>query len=298
MQKQPKALVLAAGSLGDCIVTLPALQHLQSRHGLTVAGTFPYRELGASLLGVDEVMSLDPVLQSLYDPTGEDALDPDFLKGFTDIYLFFKDSDERISQALSQHSHLKTHQPTGTFEEFMREGKWAGEYWLRTALPPGEKMEELSKHPHLKISPELRTQGKLLCDSLQVPNPFIVHPGSGSPSKNAPLSFFKSAAEKTAGETKKPVLVLWGEAEMSWLPEIKNAFLGLPGVKITTEPLSLIEIAAILTQACGYIGNDSGITQLASACGAKTFAVFSTTDSRVWGPQEAFILEAVKNFYK
>src|SRR5579862_2235923 len=102
MQKQPKALVLAAGSLGDCIVTLPALQYLQSRHALTIAGTFPYRELGASLLGVDEVISLDPVLQSLYDPTGEDALDPDFLKSFRDIYLFFKDSDTRLLEALSR----------------------------------------------------------------------------------------------------------------------------------------------------------------------------------------------------
>ena len=298
MQKPTKALVLAAGSLGDCIVTLPALQYLQSRHSLTVAGTFPYRDLGASLLGVDEVMSLDPVLQSLYDPTGEDSLSADFFKDFGHVYLFFKDPDARISDALSKHPHMQAHQPSGTFEEFMKEGKWAGEYWLRTALPPGETMEDLAKHPHLKISAELRTQGKLLCDSLQVPNPFVLHPGSGSPSKNAPLSFFKSAAEKTAGEAKKPILVLWGEAEMNWLSDIRKTFSGVPGVKIPAQPLSLIQIAAVLTQACGYLGNDSGITQLASACGAKTFAVFNTTDSRIWGPQESFILEAMKAFYK
>jgi ADP-heptose:LPS heptosyltransferase len=297
MQKQSKTLVLAAGSLGDCIVILPALQHLQSQNDLTVAGTFPYRELGASLLGVNEVVSLDPVLQSLYDPAGEDSMDPEFLKSFGDIYLFFKDSDARLSDALSRHSNVKVHQPAHSFEDFMKEGRWAGEYWLRAALPPGETLEQFSKHHHLKISQQLRTQGKSICDSLQVSNPFIIHPGSGSPSKNAPLSFFKNAAEKTVAESKKPVIVLWGEAEMNWLGEIKKVFEAIPGVKLVPQPLALPEVVALFTQACGYLGNDSGITQLASACGAKTFAVFNTTDSRVWGPQEAIILDATRSLY-
>src|SRR5258708_39561673 len=45
MNKNP-VLVLAAGSLGDSLLTLPALRLLQSRASVTVAGTSPYLSLG------------------------------------------------------------------------------------------------------------------------------------------------------------------------------------------------------------------------------------------------------------
>jgi ADP-heptose:LPS heptosyltransferase len=293
MQKPTKALVLAAGSLGDCILTLPALQFLQSRQPVTVAGTFPFQELGASLLGVEKVVPLDPLLQSLY------ASNPskDLWEGFSDVYLFFKESDTKLLESLARLSHFHIHQPSHSFSDFLQESKWAGEYWLQTVLPSGNTLGERSKHPHLQMNPEFKSQGTALCESLKTPNPFILHPGSGSRAKNAPLSFFRKAAEKTVSEAAKPVLVLWGEAEKDWLKEIQEGLGDIPGVKLLPEPLPLIQVAAILTQACGYLGNDSGITQLASACGAKTFAVFNSTDSRVWGPQEAFILQAMKTLY-
>jgi ADP-heptose:LPS heptosyltransferase len=220
------------------------------------------------------------------------------LEEFSDIYLFFKDTDPKLLEGLTRLSHRQVHQPAKSFEEFLEETHWAGEYWLRVVVPPGATLSDISKHPHLKISEELRSLGKSLCESLKAPNPFILHPGSGSRSKNAPLSFFRKAAEKSATEAGKPVLVLWGEAEKEWFKEIQEAFKGLPAVEWPAQPLALKQVVAVLSQACGYLGNDSGITQLASACGAKTFAVFNSTDSRIWGPQEAFILEAMKTLYQ
>ena len=48
--------------------------------------------------------------------------------------------------------------------------------------------------------------------------------------------------------------------------------------------ISLVELAPLLASAKLYIGNDSGITHLASVAGCPTVAVFGPTNPRVWQP--------------
>jgi ADP-heptose:LPS heptosyltransferase len=76
-----------------------------------------------------------------------------------------------------------------------------------------------------------------------------------------------------------------------------ETFKGIEKVKVLPDLLMLRDLVAVLTQARGYLGNDSGVTHLASACGIKTFAVFNSTDAKVWGPQEAIILAAMQTLY-
>ncbi len=276
-------LVLAAGSLGDSILTLPALQYLRAKAPVTVAGTLPYQTLGTSLLGVTQVIPLEPLLESLY--RGEP--DPQ-LSQFNKVFIFFKEKDDRLEKALRPFPNLKIHWPSKKFEDFLKEERWVGHYWLDLV-----GLKDASPVPRLVLADPLKERGLSLCAGLGLTQPFILHPGSGSPAKNAPLSFFKKAAEKTVAETSRQVLVLWGEAEMGWVGEIRAAFKDIPRAKVLPESLTLPDLAAVLTQACGYLGNDSGVTQLASACGVKTFAVFNTTDPRLWGPQESIILAAM-----
>ncbi|HEY5040185.1 MAG TPA: glycosyltransferase family 9 protein [bacterium] len=292
MEKSSKVLVLAAGSLGDCVLTLPALQHLQSRSPVTVAGTQPYVDLGPGLLGVTDVVPLEPLLQKLYTPS--EAQEAGLLHSMDDLFLFFKDADPKLGESLSLFKNLRVHGTSQPFEEFLKKERWAGEFWMDIAKGA---ITESPLIPRLQISPALREKGAFLCAQLEAPIPFIIHPGSGSLSKNAPLSFFRKAAERAKTEASRKTLVLWGEAERSWLSEIKAAFAELNGVKVLPEPLPLRYLAALFTQCSGYLGNDSGITHLASACGAKTFAVFNQTNSRVWGPQEAIILETLRTLY-
>jgi ADP-heptose:LPS heptosyltransferase len=276
-------LVLAAGSLGDSMLTLPALQYLSTQGKVTLAGTSPYQLLGADRFGVSQVIPLEPLLDSLYQSQKSAAF-----AETDDLFIFFKERDSRLEKSLEAFPRLKIHWPSKSFADFLKEERWVGHYWLDLA-----GFADPSPTPHLLLSDELRSKGQALCAALGVSQPFIIHPGSGSPSKNAPLSFFKKAAEKTTAETSRQVLVLWGEAERNWLGEIKETFNGIPKVKVLEEPLTLADLAAVLTQACGYLGNDSGVTQLASACGAKTFAVFNSTDPKLWGPQESIILAAM-----
>ncbi len=291
LEKQ-KTIVLTAGSLGDCLLTLPALQFLQSSAPVTVAGTFPYSSLGADLMGVQEILSLEKVLQNLMT----NGPDP-FWSYYSDAYLFFKEPDDNILKKILEIPGLKIHQSAKTFDEFLKEARWAAEYWLETAagksLPPDSPFR-LSK---LRIGDAMRKKGETILSSLGLSAPLVIHPGSGSPAKNAPLSFFRNAAERAVKESQKQVLVVWGEAEEKNIDQIRKAFGDLKDVQVLNQPLELRDLAAVFSQSAVFLGNDSGVTQLASACGLRTFAVFSSTDSRIWGPQEAIILEAMKNLY-
>lgn len=294
MEKQ-STLVLTAGSLGDALLTLPALRLLQSRAEITVAGTSPYQSLGVDLLGISGVVSLEPLLQALLSGSPLEPSHQTFLKRFHDIYLFFKEKDGRLLEKLAALSGVQVHFPAKPFDEFLKEARWAAEYWLETAFACPLSPDSPFRQAKLQIDDALRQRGAVILRSLGVMAPLVIHPGSGSQAKNAPLAFFRSAAERAGAESGKQVLVVWGEAEEKNLAALKEAFSGLNHVRVLPEILPLPDLVAVFSQSAAYLGNDSGVTQLASACGLRTFAVFNTTDARVWGPQADFILLSMLN---
>lgn len=96
----------------------------------------------------------------------------------------------------------------------------------------------------------------------------VIHPFSGSPAKNWPLGRFRAVAERLAGQM--PVYWCAGPEE-----ELADAvrFPDLRG------------LARWIAAAAVYIGNDSGISHLAAACGVPVIALFGPTDPRVWAPR-------------
>jgi ADP-heptose:LPS heptosyltransferase len=293
--EKPLALVIAAGSLGDSLFTLPALRYLQSRGEVTVAGTQPFLSLDSDLLGISQVVPLDPLLQKLLTPGPLESSTADFLSRFKEAYVFFKDKDEPLLEKLASIKGLQVYIPSKPFKMFLEEARSAADYWLETATRKSLSEESPFRQSKLQISESLRQKGSEILASLGLSSPLVIHPGSGSPKKNAPLSFFRTAAERAGAESRKQVLVAWGEAEEKSLGEIREAFKGLNHVRVLAEPLPLKLLAAVLSQSAAYLGNDSGVTQLAAACGLRTFAVFNSTDARVWAPQaNAIILSMLK----
>ncbi len=96
----------------------------------------------------------------------------------------------------------------------------------------------------------------------------VIHPFSGSPRKNWPLERFR----ETAAILQRQLPVHWcaGPEE-----ELDGAvrFPDLRG------------LARWLAAASVYIGNDSGISHLAAACGVPVVALFGPTDPRMWAPR-------------
>jgi len=105
----------------------------------------------------------------------------------------------------------------------------------------------------------------------------LVHPGSGSPTKNWPPSHFARVIRLLAS----PVRLVVGEADGPVATSVE-ASLGAPLQRL--EQPSLEQLAARLAGCRAYVGNDSGVSHLAGLCGAHTVAIFGPTDPRVWQP--------------
>jgi len=95
-----------------------------------------------------------------------------------------------------------------------------------------------------------------------------IHPFSGSPKKNWPIDRFKAL---------EPALDT--DLSVEWCAGPEEELHGAHRFQ------DLAEVAAWLARAAIYIGNDSGISHMAAACGVPVIAMFGPTDPRIWSPR-------------
>ena len=107
-----------------------------------------------------------------------------------------------------------------------------------------------------------------------------IHPGSGSQSKNWPLENWKKLGDVLLSRDCEIVLV-GGEADEEQIQFLVNAWKNKP-VQVAKH-LDLPYLAALLER-CLFIGNDSGISHLAAATGARSILIFGPTNPAVWAP--------------
>lgn len=116
----------------------------------------------------------------------------------------------------------------------------------------------------------------------RTPPLLAVHPGSGSRKKNWPLENFLSLAGRLQREKGFQPFFMLGPVE----EEIRPGSAGLIGGRgfpvIRGIPLTVL--AGVLSRAAAYLGNNSGITHLASSLNLPTLALYGPTDPRLWGP--------------
>jgi ADP-heptose:LPS heptosyltransferase len=119
--------------------------------------------------------------------------------------------------------------------------------------------------------------------------PAILHPGSGSVRKRWPLDRFIALAEALARRGFGGLFVT-GEADAGIAAGIREA--GLPPGWLHLDSPPLAALASALESAPLYVGNDSGVTHLAAACGAPVVALFRTEFASHWRPAGRTILLA------
>jgi ADP-heptose:LPS heptosyltransferase len=112
----------------------------------------------------------------------------------------------------------------------------------------------------------------------------VVHPGGGSPAKLWPGGHFRKVIRRSAEAGLSGAVVL-GEAEESLRAEW-TAWAGSerPAGWILLDRPALEDLAALLTNASFYFGNDSGVTHLAAVLGLPGLAVFRDKFARAWNP--------------
>lgn len=109
----------------------------------------------------------------------------------------------------------------------------------------------------------------------------LIHPGSGGRAKCWPLDTFAALAAALA-RAGCAVRFILGPAERERLSPAAQQ--QLSDAAPLLAPSDACDLAATLSVATLYVGNDSGVSHLAAAVGAPTVAIFGATDPRVWRP--------------
>lgn len=148
---------------------------------------------------------------------------------------------------------------------------------------------ELHAFAKLPVRAETREFVRATLEKAQVEAPFIVaHPGGGlNPGmrfdgKRFPPDHFAELVNHVAEARGAGVILLGGPADNGLVDEVAGQ------LKVRhvawVDRLTFPEIGALAADALVYIGNDSGLTHLAAASGAKTVMLMGPTDPRRYAP--------------
>jgi heptosyltransferase-3 len=109
-----------------------------------------------------------------------------------------------------------------------------------------------------------------------------LHPGAGSRNKVWPPQRF-AALGRTLARGSTQLLIIQGPADEEVVKEVVAGLAGIPHLVVHDVPITTL--AALLSHASLFIGNDSGCSHLAAALGALTLALFGPTDPAMWAPR-------------
>lgn len=290
----PRLLVLRGGALGDFIVTLPVLAALRKRWPgsyIELIG-YPYLAEIASVVGlVDRLASLHEARIAKFfglRPHLPDDLRA-YIRSFDIVFSFFHDPEETVRINLETAGAPQVIAASPLVKDLH-----AVDHFLK----PLETLAiyEQGERPTLDLPESERTKGRARLASVAPEGTgprWILHPGSGSPKKNWPLGHFISLARKLRDENGIIPLFLLGEADEAAREGLTRNASDISRI----ENLTVRQVAQLLTAADGYLGNDSGITHLAAATGARTIALFGPSRADLWAPRNprVTILQAPDN---
>ncbi|MEY4941238.1 MAG: hypothetical protein RIQ93_2973 [Verrucomicrobiota bacterium] len=271
-----KILVLRGGALGDFIVALPALALLRERWPateITLIGNAQAAALAHARGLVQEVFSQHEARWSaLYSAAPLPPPLTAWLETFDLIVNFWPDPQ----------LELQRHFPVRAGQLFLSGDAApsvapAARHYCETLRPlglePANFRFRLAPSPPSGSSPGAASV-KQCGDESRV---IAIHPGSGSPRKNWPSERWLAVMRTLVN----PVLFILGEAELerwsgslSSLSDNVRCAVNRPLEALVTE----------LNHCRLFLGQDSGISHLAAACGVPCLLLFGPTDPVVWAP--------------
>lgn len=278
----PRLLVLRGGALGDFIVTIPVLSALRRRWPgahIELVG-YPYLAEIASVVGlVDRIASLHEARIAKFfglRPHLPDDLRA-YIRSFDIVFSYFHDPEETVRINLETAGARQVIVGSPLVKELH-----AVDHFLK----PLETLAiyEQGERPTLDLPASEVNEGcaRLAEYASGASGPrWILHPGSGNPKKNWPIGHFISLARKLRDENGILPLFLLGEADEAAREGLSRNATDIPRI----ENLTVRQVAQVLTAADGYLGNDSGITHLAAATGARTIALFGPSNATFWAPR-------------
>jgi len=278
---QGRVFVHHDGALGDVLLSLPCLRTIRAAAGFLHLACRP--DIGELLQQAglaDGISRVDSLLYSqLYTYLPADW-SCGTLSSFDLAYLFTARETcfaDNLRQCIPDVRVIRTIPPADTPEH-------AARFRLRqcsngedlTGTTPFELPEASREWAEQLITGEGFKTGR---DRL-----VILHPGSGGLKKCWPLKNYAEVICNLTEDQHTWCVVLSGPAEpqetISYLQRLAE---NNPRViHLHQEPLS--HIAALLSMADHYLGNDSGISHLAGAMHCRGTVLFGPTDPQIWRP--------------
>ena len=264
-----KALAIFPGALGDFVCFLPALYEVARGRGVDLCARSEYGDLlpDGMRAGTIERREIGRLFAAGGDLRGTEA----FFAQFEIVYSWSGSADAvfgaSFARAAGSKGRLFPFRPAAPRIHI------ADYYLACVGAPPGGNPMVAIKPGALEWARAwLRTRG------LEGKRLLVVAPGSGAKEKNWPREYFCEIIEWWTRSPTGKVSVVLGPAEEDdysfWAEHAAVA-----------RGLSLGELAALLSLADVYLGNDSGVTHLAAAVGAKTVALFGPTSPAEWAPR-------------
>ncbi|MBM3291005.1 MAG: glycosyltransferase family 9 protein, partial [Candidatus Hydrogenedentes bacterium] len=234
---ETRTLVVHTGGIGDFLLFCPCLKRLAEEGPVDLAGNDRDRLNLAVTCGI--------------------ARNAHLLDDF-DFGSVFGDASARFASSVSQYDRAVVWMNDGDGrirEAFLRAG--VAHVQTHAGLPPAGWARHAGEYYASCLGYDDLPPLLLPFDTDDYVHDALIHPGSGGARKNWPIDRFVTLA-RALERTGRRVEWIRGPAEES---------LALPTNAHVVQVSSLVTLARHLTGAALYIGNDSGITHLAAACG-------------------------------
>lgn len=145
--------------------------------------------------------------------------------------------------------------------------------WLQKAGIPMEEAEPLL--------PVADTARQAVMDRLGLTPFVLLGIGSSEPYKQWGAEKFRALAEALLHDGWPRIVLVGGSAESALAAEIAT---GVEGV-VQAIGWNLGEVAALCAQSAFYVGNDTGVMNIAAAVGRQTFGMFGATEPIAHSPR-------------
>lgn len=160
-------------------------------------------------------------------------------------------------------------------------GRPVWEHLLATVAVPAAEAERF--RAPLAVPAALMEEGArvLACSGREGGRPMVlVHPGAGGVAKRWPAAGFAAVLERLSSARPVELVVHQGPADHAAVAALA-ASLRAPSRRLHEPPLTAL--AGVLAATAAYVGNDSGVSQLAAAVGTPGVTLF-TRDTLDWRP--------------
>ncbi len=271
--KRDKVLIVRAGALGDTLMLLPSINALKRDYEVIVLGRRPgidyiescaYKCMDIERGGWHRLFSREADIAGIPSPEVEHVI------------AFINDMENIVSENLRR---LFPDSRIHVFSPFPDPGSK-----IHVAFFMAQAIQSAGIRLDYEGAFDTALKKPLLKSCKGIKKMVVLHPGSGSKTKNYPPDFWfrLSAHIKEETDNRKDTVFLLGPAEEDVFA-VFNETAAEYGARIICCP-DKQELLSILNSTYLYIGHDSGVTHLAAMLGIDIIAIFKDSPIDLWRP--------------